>query len=84
MEDRGFLQRLAFKGGTAIRKLYLGNQGRFSLDLDFFIRLLSPHWTCTKLSARKSGLLYNEAGYVIFTTFTNFPASVLTARSYAG
>jgi len=35
MEDRGFLQCLAFKGGTAIRKLYLGNQGRFSLDLDF-------------------------------------------------
>jgi predicted nucleotidyltransferase component of viral defense system len=26
---------MAFKGGTAIRKLYLGNQGRFSLDLDF-------------------------------------------------
>jgi len=35
LEDRGFLQRLGFKGGTAIRKLYLGNQGRFSLDLDF-------------------------------------------------
>lgn len=24
-----------FKGGTALRKLYAGNQGRFSLDLDF-------------------------------------------------
>ncbi|MEW5869102.1 MAG: nucleotidyl transferase AbiEii/AbiGii toxin family protein [Chloroflexota bacterium] len=33
--DQGLLQYLAFKGGTAIRKLYLGNQGRFSLDLDF-------------------------------------------------
>lgn len=33
--DRGLLSRLAFKGGTAIRKLFLGNQGRFSLDLDF-------------------------------------------------
>ena len=33
--DRGILHHLAFKGGTAIRKLYLGNQGRFSLDLDF-------------------------------------------------
>jgi predicted nucleotidyltransferase component of viral defense system len=33
--DAGVLNRLAFKGGTAIRKLFLGNQGRFSLDLDF-------------------------------------------------
>ena len=29
------LAQLAFKGGTAIRKLILGGQGRFSLDLDF-------------------------------------------------
>lgn len=35
MADHGLLDRLAFKGGTAIRKLYLGNTGRFSLDLDF-------------------------------------------------
>jgi predicted nucleotidyltransferase component of viral defense system len=35
LADHGLLKRLAFKGGTAIRKIYLGNQGRFSLDLDF-------------------------------------------------
>ena len=35
MIDRGLSKYWAFKGGTAIRKLYLGNQGRFSLDLDF-------------------------------------------------
>jgi len=35
LADHGMLERLAFKGGSAIRKLYLGNQGRFSLDLDF-------------------------------------------------
>jgi predicted nucleotidyltransferase component of viral defense system len=35
MADRDLLTHLAFKGGTAIRKLYLGNRGRFSLDLDF-------------------------------------------------
>jgi len=35
LADHGLLERLAFKGGTAIRKIYLGNQGRFSLDLDF-------------------------------------------------
>ena len=33
--DKGLLSHLAFKGGTAIRKLYLGGTGRFSLDLDF-------------------------------------------------
>ena len=35
LADHGLLSRLAFKGGTAIRKLFLGSQGRFSLDLDF-------------------------------------------------
>jgi predicted nucleotidyltransferase component of viral defense system len=35
MADHGLFCHLAFKGGTAIRKLYLGNRGRFSLDLDF-------------------------------------------------
>ncbi len=33
--DAGLLKKLAFKGGTAIRKLFMGSQGRFSLDLDF-------------------------------------------------
>jgi len=31
----GVLDALAFKGGTSLRKLYAGNAGRFSLDLDF-------------------------------------------------
>lgn len=35
LADQGLLAQLAFKGGTAIRKLILGGQGRFSLDLDF-------------------------------------------------
>jgi len=35
LSDAGILSHLAFKGGTAIRKIFLGNQGRFSLDLDF-------------------------------------------------
>lgn len=35
LADQGLLQCLAFKGGTAIRKIHLGGQGRFSLDLDF-------------------------------------------------
>ena len=35
LSDEGLLDQLAFKGGTAIRKLHLGGVGRFSLDLDF-------------------------------------------------
>ena len=35
LSDEGLLDQLAFKGGTAIRKLHLGRVGRFSLDLDF-------------------------------------------------
>lgn len=33
--ERGLLDRLAFKGGTCLRKMQLGGQGRFSTDLDF-------------------------------------------------
>jgi len=35
LSGTGLLSRLAFKGGTAIRKVHLGDTGRFSLDLDF-------------------------------------------------
>lgn len=35
LSERGILDRLAFKGGTCLRKMFLGNQGRFSTDLDF-------------------------------------------------
>src|SRR5438445_12463678 len=35
LSERGILDRLAFKGGTCLRKMFLGNQGRFSTDIDF-------------------------------------------------
>ena len=35
LSERGMLNRFAFKGGTCIRKMVIGNQGRFSTDLDF-------------------------------------------------
>ena len=37
LHSRGLLDSLAIKGGTAIRKLYAGREGRFSLDLDFAV-----------------------------------------------
>jgi uncharacterized protein len=35
MTEDGIINDLAFKGGTCIRKIYLGGIGRFSEDLDF-------------------------------------------------
>lgn len=35
LSERGILDRLAFKGGTCLRKMYMGSRGRFSTDLDF-------------------------------------------------
>ena len=37
LHERGSLDALVFKSGTSLRKLYAGNQGRFSLDLDFSV-----------------------------------------------
>lgn len=36
--ELGLFEHLAFKGGTALRKLYAGNAGRFSTDFDLAIR----------------------------------------------
>lgn len=38
LHAEGLLDDLVFKGGTALRKLYAGTEGRFSLDLDFSMR----------------------------------------------
>ena len=35
MKEHGIIEKVAFKGGTCIRKMYLGRIGRFSQDLDF-------------------------------------------------
>lgn len=35
MADHGILDKLAFKGGTCLRKMFIGSGGRFSTDLDF-------------------------------------------------
>lgn len=41
LADEGLLNLFAIKGGTALRKLYAGNEGRFSLDLDFAVADIS-------------------------------------------
>lgn len=37
LHESGVLDDLAFKGGTALRKLFAGSAGRFSTDLDFSV-----------------------------------------------
>lgn len=41
LQENGTLASVVIKGGTAIRKLYAGNEGRFSLDLDFAVAEVS-------------------------------------------
>jgi predicted nucleotidyltransferase component of viral defense system len=43
LSERGLLEKLVFKGGTCLRKMFLGNQGRFSTDLDFTATELRDH-----------------------------------------
>ena len=35
LAEHEILGRLAFKGGTCLRKMFIGTGGRFSTDLDF-------------------------------------------------
>jgi predicted nucleotidyltransferase component of viral defense system len=63
--DEGLFDYLAFKGGTAIRKLYLGRTGRFSLDLDFTaVGDITPETLVLELV----GLLHNQTHHGL--TFT--------------
>jgi len=40
LAEVGVLSLVAFKGGTALRKVYAGAAGRFSTDLDFSVASL--------------------------------------------
>ena len=42
LSERATLDHLAFKGGTCLRKVVFGSNGRFSDDLDFTIRTDLP------------------------------------------
>ena len=54
LHDEGILDDVAIKGGTAIRKLYAGNEGRFSLDLDFAVAELGQDRDVAALSFASS------------------------------
>ena len=73
LADHGLLEQLAFKGGTAIRKIYLGNQGRFSLDLDF---------TATQ-DANPEALILDVAGLFHNHTYHGLTFTIPTGDYYA-
>jgi hypothetical protein len=70
------LAPLAFKGGTALRKLYAGNAGRFSLDLDFAFTGIgeNPDDALTELIAATDGLRIGRSA-------TESPSGVASGRS---
>src|SRR5207245_2679896 len=51
LSERGILDRLAFKGGTCLRKMFLGNQGGSEIMLQIG-RQATPH--CQQSGARRS------------------------------
>lgn len=65
LQGIGILDALAFKGGTSLRKLYAGNAGRFSLDLDFAAVAIGadPDDALTNLIAAIEGLTIGPFRY---------------------
>jgi predicted nucleotidyltransferase component of viral defense system len=65
LHSTAVLEPLVFKGGTALRKLYAGNAGRFSLDLDFaFTRIGgAPDDALTELITAIDGLQLGPFSY---------------------
>ncbi len=76
------LPRLAFKGGTCLKKIYFGNTGRFSMDLDFTSIDIRPE----ELSAKIKDLLDEKSWYGIDFTIDDenlTPESYLAVVRYA-
>jgi len=69
------LPRLAFKGGTCLKKIYFGNTGRFSMDLDFTSIDIRPE----ELSTKIKDLLDEKTWYGIDFTIDD---ENLTSKSY--
>jgi predicted nucleotidyltransferase component of viral defense system len=59
--SENILPNLAFKGGTCLKKVYFGNTGRFSMDLDF----TSSGMTVERLKDGLRGQLDNTTAYGI-------------------
>ncbi|MCL2654341.1 MAG: nucleotidyl transferase AbiEii/AbiGii toxin family protein [Coriobacteriia bacterium] len=65
LHEVGILDDLVFKGGTALRKLFAGRAGRFSLDLDFSLATIGadPDEVLSKIITTINGLRLERFEY---------------------
>ena len=71
MSEDGIIENLAFKGGTCLRKIYLGRVGRFSEDLDFTL----IGYDLTGLEQRFTSFVEKSRGYGFTLSFDNLRKS---------
>ncbi len=68
LADVGLLERLIFKGGTCIRKVFLGRSGRFSEDLDFTaVGISDPDDLILAIAEAFDGRSYHHITYSVKT-----------------
>jgi predicted nucleotidyltransferase component of viral defense system len=68
MADAGLLERLIFKGGTCVRKVFLGRSGRFSEDLDFTaVGISDPEDLILAIAEAFDGRSYHGITYAVKT-----------------
>lgn len=68
LADVGLLEHLIFKGGTCIRKVFLGRSGRFSEDLDFTAAGISdPDDLILAIAQAFDGQNYHHIAYSVKT-----------------
>ncbi len=69
LADTGLLPRLIFKGGTCIRKMFLGRTGRFSEDLDFTaVDISNPDDLILSVAEAFDGKSYYGISYSVKTS----------------
>ena len=76
LSERGILNRLAFKGGTCLRKMFIGSQGRFSTDLDFTGLEEHDHEDVILAMMGRSSRNSTESGSIFPTAVTTKPWTV--------
>lgn len=67
MKEDGVIGKLGFKGGTCIRKVYLGRLGRFSEDLDFTL----IGYDLDGFERRFTSFMEEDRGYGFTLSFDN-------------
>lgn len=68
LADAGLLEQLVFKGGTCVRKVFLGRAGRFSEDLDFTApKIPDPEDLILTIAEVFDGQTYHDIAFSVNT-----------------